>query len=495
MRSATNSAELATGLSAAAERFAETTALVSGDERVSYRELLRQAQSTSGELQDAGVLADEPVCLMVSNEPGDVAALLGIWLAGAVAVPVHRTSPAALREEVQTRVRCRFVVDTQAAPAPRASHAARGLSLLDTEPGTRSELAGAALIVFTSGSTGRPKGVVVGHREFAAKIDRIDELLRFGAGERTLLVLNITFSFGMWVSLLTLLRGGTLHMLQRFDPAALVEELRGSRITRVGMVPTMMRVLFGGEQYVERLREVNTQDDLRQIMMGGEALSLALATRIREVLSAPDLIDIYGLTETGTCDFFALPEDFRAQPGSIGRAAPQVRYRIAEPDAEGVGELQLRSPFVMRGYLDDAELTRAAFDGDWFRTGDLALELGDGRVALRGRTKDLISRGGNKVTPAEVELAIGTHPAVAAVLVAGMPDEVLGERISALVVPREGVSLTESDLREHLRDRLERFKQPDFIAFADELPVGRTGKADRTAVRAMFHAEQRRSET
>lgn len=231
---------------------------------------------------------------------------------------MHRTSPPALREQILRRTGCRFVIDSQEAEP---------LARTGATPPDRPELDGAALIVFTSGSTGAPKGVVVGHGQFAAKIDRIDRVLGFGAGERTLLVLNTTFSFGMWVALLTLLRGGTLVMHQGFDADAFVDELGRSRITRVGMVPTMMRVLFRGDEHTARLRAISEQGDLRQLMMGGEALSLALATRIREVLRSPDLIDIYGLTETATCDFFAMPEDFASSPD---RSADRLRTsRIA----------------------------------------------------------------------------------------------------------------------------------------------------------------------
>lgn len=466
-------------LAEACKDFGQQPAIMSG-EQWTYAELLNRAERLADEIRSTGQPAHEPIGVMVSNEPADIAAILGIWLVGAVAVPVHRTTPDQLRAQIVERTACRLVVDTTAST-----------TLLRTGlvPPPRPLLRGAALIVFTSGSTGVPKGVVVGHDEFAAKIRQIDHVLRFGTGERTLLVLNITFSFGMWVSLLTLFRGGILHMQQRFEPVQFLQELVRSRITRVGMVPTMMRVLFGGDDHAELLGRVDDAGTLRQVMMGGEALSLSLAQRIRSTFGRTDLIDIYGLTETATCDFFALPEDFRAEPGSIGRAAPGVEYRIASPDEDGIGELQIRSPFLMRGYLDDPVLTAAAYDEGWFRTGDLARGVEEERVILHGRAKDLISRGGNKVTPAEVEGAIGSFAEVAAVLVAGVPDDLLGERIGALIVPRNAASFDEAALRHHLSERLERFKHPDLIRLADEIPVGRTGKADRGSLRSLFTAD------
>jgi len=157
-----------------------------------------------------------------------------------------------------------------------------------------------------------------------------------------------------------------------------------------------------------------------------------------------------------------------------------------------VGELQLRSPFLLAGYLDAPELTAAAFQHGWFRTGDLARQHADGLVELMGRQKELISRGGHKLTPVEVEQALSAHPDVAAAMVVGVADAVLGERIHVLVVPRSGAALTVAALRQHLTGRLEKFKHPDAWHAADALPLGRTGKADRGALAALIADGQTR---
>jgi long-chain acyl-CoA synthetase len=157
-----------------------------------------------------------------------------------------------------------------------------------------------------------------------------------------------------------------------------------------------------------------------------------------------------------------------------------------------VGELQLRSPFLMAGYLDAPALTAAAFQDGWFRTGDLARagaeEPGAGLVELMGRQKELISRGGHKVTPVEIEQALGVHADVAAAMAVGLPDALLGERIHVLLVPRAGATLSVDALRRHLDGRLEKFKYPDSWHLADALPLGRTGKADRGELKALIDA-------
>ena len=139
----------------------------------------------------------------------------------------------------------------------------------------------------------------------------------------------------------------------------------------------------------------------------------------------------------------------------------------------------------MKGYLDQPELTAAAYCDGWFRTGDLGrvVDGGDadgGMVELMGRQKDVISRAGNKVTPAEIEQAICSHPDVAAAMAVGVEDALLGQRIHLLLVPRAGTTLALNELKKHLAPRLERYKQPDACYIAEALPLGRTGKADRT---------------
>jgi feruloyl-CoA synthase len=175
-----------------------------------------------------------------------------------------------------------------------------------------------------------------------------------------------------------------------------------------------------------------------------------------------------------------LPPSEREQfPGSIGRPTPGVRYRI-----EG-GELQLRTPFIMSGYLDDEALTNAALCDGFLRTGDLAREQ-DGVVYLEGRAKELISRAGNKISPLEIEAAFADHPAVASVLATGVADTLIGERIHMLIVPRAGALPDEIELRRWGAERLEKFKRPDVIHFGPELPLGPTGKADRGALRRLL---------
>ncbi|MES2717598.1 MAG: class I adenylate-forming enzyme family protein [Pseudomonadota bacterium] len=471
----------------ACRRFGDAPALQGPDGVLRHAALADRAEAVAAQLRGAGLLADEPVLVMVSNQADDIAALLGVWLAGGVVVAVHRSTPAALLAGLQQRTGARLGLDLPA-----------GLQHWATAPPPpRPLLAGAAFIIFTSGSTGVPKGVVLHHAAFLGKLGQIQRLLQFQPTDRTLLVLNLSFGFGLWVALLTLLQGGTLVMAARFDAAALVHALASERITQVGLVPTMMRLALADPALAPAIARVAAQGDLRQILIGGELLGLSLAETLRRQFAGSRLVDIYGLTETSTCDFFAFPADYAQRPGCIGRPSPQVQHRIAgeqgQPLGPGaVGELQLRSPFLMAGYLDDPQRTAAAHQDGWFRTGDLARQHADGLVELMGRQKEVISRGGHKLTPVEVEQALSAHPDVAAAMAVGLADALLGECIHVLLVPRRGSQLSTAALRQHLASRLEKFKHPDAWHLADALPLGRTGKADRGALAALIEAGQTR---
>jgi acyl-CoA synthetase (AMP-forming)/AMP-acid ligase II len=311
-------------------------------------------------------------------------------------------------------------------------------------------------------------------------------VLGFTAHTRALLVLQITFVFGLWVSLLTLLRGGTLCMQPRFEALPILRALGEHRISDAAFVPSMLRKFLALDEALSQA--LIARACLERILTGGEPFGPELNARMRKLMPKAALVDIYGSTETCSSDFFLRADESERFAGTIGHPSTGVQIRIADEQGRelpvgSVGELQIRTPFGMNGYLDDPDLTRGAFAGEYFRSGDLASLRPDGRVELAGRIKDVIIRGGAKVSPLELDQVLLQHPAVAAALTAGIPDPVMGERIHALIVPRANASIEEKDLRAWMEARMERFKWPDAYHFGRELPTGRTGKIDRGALR------------
>jgi acyl-CoA synthetase (AMP-forming)/AMP-acid ligase II len=439
-------------------------------------EILERSERIRIGLCGSGIGPNEPIVLRVANRGADIAAFLGVWRAGGVVVPIHAAVPAAVLDRVNAAAGVRLHLDG----------ATGTVSTVASEPPPeRSLLEGAALIVFTSGSTGPPKGVVLGHDRLAAKLGVLHGLLRPTSETRLLLPLQITFIFGIWLALLTIGAGGRLTMMPKFSPAG-VGEAFATGVTTAAFVPTMLRALLAGPCGIA------PAPGLRQLLTGGETLDEALGSRIADALPQAGVFDLYGLTETGSCDFCLSPQDQRAGAGSIGMPTPGVTYRImaedgSEVQGEGLdgaaGELQIRTPFGMLGYLDRSDLTAASFTDGWFRTGDLARRRTDGFVELVGRSKEIISRGGNKIAPLEIDRLFAAHPDVAAALTTGLPDPLLGESLHVMIVPRPGARLDADALRIWAADRIEKFKLPDMVHFAPELPPGPTGKADRRALR------------
>ena len=424
-------------------------------EAMAPAELLALAGRIGNELTTKGVAPDEPVLLRMANRPSDIGALLGVWRAGAVAVPLHMAAAPSTVARVQGLTGARFAVD-----------GGRVDVVGQASPPQRPLLRDAALVIFTSGSTGMPKGVVLAHARFAAKLAVLDRLLGITADDCVLLPLQLNFVFGLWAALLALMKNARLLLAARPDGAAFRASLAQASV--LGGVPTMYRALLA--------ENAPAAPKLRLIMTGGEVLSRKLADAIRRCTPAA-LYDLYGLTETGACDFCLGPADQPQGFGSIGRPTERIDFRIAPS-----GELQIRTPFGLIGYLDDPQLTAAALEDGYFKSGDLARMNSRGLVELVGRAKDIVSRGGIKIAPLEVDHLLAEHPDVAAALCAGVPDERLGEVLHAVVVPREGRTLDAAKLREWLIARTERFKVPEVIYIRAALPSGATGKADRRAV-------------
>jgi long-chain acyl-CoA synthetase len=303
----------------------------------------------------------------------------------------------------------------------------------------------------------------------------LDRLLNIAPSDVVLSPLQLVFIFGLWVSLLTLMKGARLILVPKFTADAMAHGL--AEATVLAGVPSMFRTLL-------TYSDVATPK-LRTMLTGGEVLAPALAHAMARLAPAA-IHDLYGLTETGSCDFHLGPAGQLHGFGTIGHPTDRVMFRIAKDGAAvaagETGELQIRTPFGMLGYLDNPALTAGSFDGGYFKTGDLARIADDGAVALVGRAKDIISRGGNKIAPLEIDNLLAEHPDIAAALCAGVADERLGEVIHAVIVTRAGASLDATALRDWLLARTERFKVPDVFHFRDALPSGASGKADRRAV-------------
>ena len=340
-----------------------------------------------------------------------------------------------------------------------------------------------AVIIYTSGTTGRPKGAEITHGNLTANLESLHEAWGWRSDDVLLHVLPIFHVHGLFVALHGALHAGATTILMReFDPRRTLQTLVERNCTVFMAVPTIHRRLLDaahrGEYDLSRVRLITS---------GSDRLPDDLFTAFEHTFGCR-LLERYGMTETGMNLSNPLQGERRA--GSVGLPLPGVEARIASPedgrslpDGE-IGEVQLRGANIFKGYWRQPEKTAQSFTPDgWFHTGDLGFRAPDGYFTLCGRSKDLIISGGLNIYPPEVERVLNEHPAVETCAVVGCPDSEWGERVTAVVVLRDGMEASAVELIDYCRERLAPYKSPKAIEFIPSLPRNAMGKIQKAELR------------
>jgi acyl-CoA synthetase (AMP-forming)/AMP-acid ligase II len=435
--------DLATFALRHASRLADRPALIDGDRAVTYGELAERVERAAGALSGRDVVA-----LRLPNGLEFAVLLLGALRAGAAVTPV---SPLYTEREVAHQLRL-----TGAELVTEANGAARPLPEID--PGA------IALMLSSSGTTGLPKIVQLTHRAEVANLCQTAMLFPYREGERVLGLAPFFHSMGLCVVLLhALASGATVVSMPRFDLEGMLRAIEQHRVSQVLIPPPVLQALA-------RHPIVDSFDlsSLRVVGCGG-----APATAELERASAARLGCLvaqgYGMTEAGP--MIAIPpiEPPRIRHGSVGLLMPGTEAQVVD------GEIWVRGPQLMAGYLDNPEATAATIDADgWLHTGDLGRFDDDGYVYLGDRLKELIKVNGFQVAPAELEGLLNAHPSVAEAAVVGVPDEEAGERPVAFVVARG--ELDRDALMAYVDEQVAPYKRLREIEEIDALPRSPTGK-------------------
>ncbi|MFV2018994.1 AMP-binding protein [Micromonospora sp. LOL_023] len=333
-----------------------------------------------------------------------------------------------------------------------------------------------ALLLHSSGSTGSPKAVMLTHRNVVATVQQTSLVAPLGEDEMVLAMPPFHHAFGMIMVLnASLLQGATIVTMSRFDPEGYLRAIQDHRITRLYIVPTLA-VLLARSPLVQRY----DLSSIRSIVSGGATLDPEIAQMCRERLGC-HIAQGYGMTEAMT-SFMQLEDP--VVPASVGRAAPNIEFKISDVTTGAAlgpnhnGEILIRGPHVMKGYLNAAEATRQALDADGFlRTGDLGYVDDDGELFIVDRIKELIKYKGQQVSPVELEAVLMAHPDVADAAVIGVPDEEASEIPKGFVVARQAVSA--EDLMTFVAARVAPYKKVRQIEFVDEIPRTPVGKIER----------------
>jgi long-chain acyl-CoA synthetase len=495
---------LSSALACAIENAAEMPAYIETGGILSWREAGERIRRLAAGLYELGVRPGARVVIVARTAfRAEEIKWAVLWLGG-VAVPANwRYSPAELKLVLDD---CRpFLVVADEPSAPLVGQVVPHFLLLgkDTdgliaqclprEPEPCDERSD-AMIFYTGGTTGRSKGVRLSHRNIYLNALQIAASLR---PLRSDVCLHMTPSFHT-VSLLAtcyFMRGASHVFLPAFDPAQVLEIIERHRVTVTASVPTMLVRMVGDPSFARR-----DLSSLRRVLFGGAGFTEAWVARLVRQLPGVEFIHGYGLTETSPNISMLEGELLREWTaghrdaeilGSCGKPNLGISVRIADSQGRQLplgeaGEVLLRGPNVMQGYLNRPEETAGAFLEGWLRTGDVGKMDREGNLYVLDRIKDMIITGGENVYSAEVETALGAHPAVLECAVFGIADEVYGESVAAAVILRPGAPSDASALVEHCRRQIARYKAPRLIEFVADLPRTPIGKVDKNVLRDAF---------
>ena len=333
------------------------------------------------------------------------------------------------------------------------------------------------MILYTSGTTGKPKGAELTHFNLYMNCTTSGGLFGFRDDDVGLAVLPLFHSFGQSSVMNVSMRyGGMISLVPRFEIAAVCEAIQRDKVTVFSGVPTMFFGLLHDPQVANY-----DLSSLRVAVSGGASMPAEVMTTFEKRFGLT-ILEGYGLSETSpTASFNQSLEERRF--GSIGKRIWGVEMKIFSEDdkalpqgKDNVGEIVIRGHNVMKGYYKKPEATAEAFKGGWFHSGDMGYQDEDGFFFIVDRKKELIIRGGFNVYPREIEEVLYAHPAVQEAAVLGVPDERMGEEVSAVVSMKPGQTVTEEELIAFTKERVAAYKYPRTIRFVDSLPKGPTGK-------------------
>jgi len=506
-------------LATAANRFAQRPAVEDGHTRFTYAELFEAARSFGAAAVASSIEPGDRVAIWAFNSPEWIVAVLGLWQAGAVLVPINTRFKGGEAADIISRSGARALVtvtdflDTDYVEMLRASGVelrdletivvASGRAPEGTEPWAaflgRATDAGRAVvdrrrghlgpddpsdILFTSGTTGLPKGVVMSHRRTLRVATDWVDMTGLCADDRYLMVNPYFHMFGLKAGILACVAAGAQMLPEPvFDVDRVLTRVEREKVTVLPGSPTIYQAILDHPD-----RERRDLSSLRVAVTGAADIPVELIRRIDDELPFSTVITGYGLTEAGTAAATSPGDDVETIAETVGRPRPGFEIRTVDGNDADVpagepGEILLRGGSVMVGYLDDPEATARALSPDgWLRTGDIGALDASGCLRIVGRSKDMFIVGGFNAYPAEIENILLRHPDIAQAAVIGVPDARLGEVGMAFVVPRSPVT-SSAAIIDWCRDQMANYKVPRAVELVDELPINATGKVVKDLLR------------
>jgi long-chain acyl-CoA synthetase len=508
-------------LEKSAADYADRTAVILGDTRLSYAQLNGAANQVANLLVSRGIEPGDKVALSCPNLPYFPIVYYGILKAGATVVPLNvllKGKEVAYHLD-DSDAKAYFCFEgTDELPIGRAGHegfeqtdGCEHFFLITADPAADSPIEGVetlgaamgqqdptfdtvdvadddtAVILYTSGTTGKPKGAELMHSNMHSNALVCQDLFDTSPEqqETLLCVLPLFHSFGQTVIMNGgFAIGGTVVMLPRFEPVPALKLMSAEEVTIFAGVPTMYWGLLGSLED-SGVDVSKLADHLRVAMAGGSALPVEVHKEFEQRFGVT-ILEGYGLSETSPVASFSKQGE-PARPGSIGVPIPEVEMKLINPEPgewdevedgeDSVGEIAIKGPNIMKGYYGRPEATEESIRDGWFRTGDLGKRDGDGWYYIVDRSKDMIIRGGYNVYPREIEEVLMGHEAVSLAAVIGIPHESHGEEIKAVLIKnKDHDDVSEDDIIAWAKEELASYKYPRVVEFVDDLPMTATGK-------------------
>lgn len=469
---------------------------------LTYGQIRDQAARTAEALNRSGVGRGDPVALVLDNGPHMAAAFVAV-ASGAAAAPLNPSlRQREFRESLRSLAAKAVIVEGSSGRVAAEEAARLGVQVIPLErtssagefrlearasarrarPGP-AESGDTALLLHTSGTTARPKLVPLSQANLAASARNISRTLRLVPGDTSLNIMPLFHIHGlMGVLLASLHAGGSVAAMPGFQPMRVLRWLDELQPTWYSAVPTMHQAIL---QRSRRLASPAGANRIRLVRSSSAALAPSVLRSVESRFDCP-VIESYGMTEASHQMASNPLPPRRRKPGTVGlEAGPEMAVMGAGGNllpAGAIGEVVIRGPNVMAGYLDNPEANATAFTNGWFRTGDQGFRDEDGYYTITGRLKELINRGGEKISPREVDEVLLEHPAVAQAVAFAAPHKKLGEEVGAAIVLQEGASLTKRQLRGFAAERLAPFKVPRVVVFLEAIPKGPSGKLKRVGL-------------